>query len=94
MRRKAAMFHRIPAIAAAPSPSDNLVGRLRFRRPAPPEEAGAGRDVALVVALKAVVQPLIAYVTARFILGLDGTALPAATLFAALPTAQNVYAVT
>ncbi len=61
------------------------------RSPAPPEESGAGRDVALVVVLKAVVQPVIAYVTARFVLGLDGTALLAAVLFAALPTAQNVY---
>lgn len=61
------------------------------RSPAPPEEAGAGRDVALVVVFKAVVQPVIAYVTARFVLGLDGTVLLAATLFAALPSAQNIY---
>ncbi|MFI7454818.1 AEC family transporter [Nonomuraea sp. NPDC049714] len=61
------------------------------RSPAPPEGTGASREIALVVLLKAVVQPVIAYVTARFVLGLDGTVLLAATLFAALPTAQNVY---
>lgn len=61
------------------------------RSPAPPEGTGANREIALVVLLKAVVQPVIAYVTARFVLGLDGTVLLAATLFAALPTAQNVY---
>ncbi|KAB8196706.1 AEC family transporter [Nonomuraea phyllanthi] len=52
---------------------------------------GAGRDVALAVALKAVVQPAVAYLTARLALGLDGGDLLAATLFAALPTAQNIY---
>ncbi|MGN9843148.1 AEC family transporter [Nonomuraea sp. H19] len=57
----------------------------------PLEEKGAAGEVALVVALKSFVQPAIAYVTARFALGLDGSALLAATLFAALPTAQNIY---
>ncbi|MFI7612126.1 AEC family transporter [Nonomuraea terrae] len=59
--------------------------------PAAPEEAGVGKDIALAAALKAFAQPAVAYVTARFLLGLDGTPLLAATLFAALPTAQNIY---
>ncbi|WP_327587478.1 AEC family transporter [Nonomuraea sp. NBC_00507] len=59
---------------------------------APTEKSGGlGWDIGLVVALKAVVQPAIAYLTARFALGLDDSALLAATLFAALPTAQNIY---
>ncbi|MDP4510761.1 AEC family transporter [Nonomuraea turcica] len=59
---------------------------------APTEKSGGlGWDIGLVVALKAVVQPAIAYLTARFALGLDDRALLAATLFAALPTAQNIY---
>ncbi|MGP3912867.1 AEC family transporter [Nonomuraea sp. 10N515B] len=59
---------------------------------APTEKSGGlGWDIGLVVALKAVVQPAIAYLTARFVLGLDDSALLAATLFAALPTAQNIY---
>ncbi|MGI5285664.1 AEC family transporter [Nonomuraea polychroma] len=59
---------------------------------APTEKSGGlGWDIGLVVALKSVVQPAIAYLTARFALGLDGSALLAATLFAALPTAQNIY---
>lgn len=67
------------------------------RRAAPPAgedgepEAGVGKDVCLAVALKAVVQPALAYLVARFALGLEGPALLAATLFAALPTAQNIY---
>ncbi|GAA2449631.1 AEC family transporter [Actinomadura vinacea] len=55
------------------------------------EEDGAGRDVALAVFLKIFLQPAAAYLVGRFALGLDGTALLASTLFAALPTAQNIY---
>jgi predicted permease len=61
------------------------------RTPAAPEGNGVGKDIFLAVTLKAVVQPAVAYLTARLVLGLDGSALLAATLFAALPTAQNIY---
>ncbi|MFI7633726.1 AEC family transporter [Nonomuraea sp. NPDC049400] len=61
------------------------------RTPKDPETNGVGKDVFLAVALKAFVQPAIAYLTARLALGLDGSDLLAATLFAALPTAQNIY---
>ena len=44
-----------------------------------------------ITALKLVVQPVAAYLIARFALGLDGTALFAVTLLAALPTAQNIF---
>lgn len=49
------------------------------------------RDVVLAVALKVLVQPLVAYAVARWVLDLHGNALLAPTLLAALPTAQNVY---
>ncbi|MEW1843088.1 AEC family transporter [Nonomuraea angiospora] len=61
------------------------------RAPAAPEANGVGKDIFLAVTLKAFVQPAVAYLTARLVLGLDGSALLAATLFAALPTAQNIY---
>ncbi|MET7327230.1 AEC family transporter [Nonomuraea sp. NPDC005650] len=61
------------------------------RAPAAPEANGVGKDIFLAVTLKAFVQPAVAYLTARLALGLDGSALLAATLFAALPTAQNIY---
>ena len=48
-------------------------------------------EIACITALKLVVQPVAAYVIARFALGLDGTALFAVTLLAALPTAQNIF---
>lgn len=41
--------------------------------------------------LKGIVQPLVTYLVARYALGLDPTAVFAATVVAALPTAQNVF---
>ncbi|NBE94343.1 AEC family transporter [Nonomuraea sp. KC401] len=61
------------------------------RAPATPGEGGVGKEVFLVIALKSFAQPGIAYLTARLALGLEGGDLLAATLFAALPTAQNIY---
>jgi predicted permease len=55
---------------------------------------GAGTsvaEIALIAVLKLVVQPMTAYVVARFVLGLDSTGLVAVTVLAALPTAQNIF---
>ncbi|GAA5047661.1 hypothetical protein HNP84_000327 [Thermocatellispora tengchongensis] len=49
------------------------------------------RSVVLVVVLKCFAHPALAYLTGRYALGIDGTMLLAATLFAALPSAQNLY---
>jgi malonate transporter len=49
------------------------------------------RDVVLAVLLKTALQPVVAYVVARWVLDLHGVALLAPTLLAALPSAQNVY---
>ncbi|NLU82575.1 AEC family transporter [Rhodococcus sp. HNM0569] len=56
-------------------------------------ERGASprRDVALASVLKIVVQPILAYAMARWLLGLDGHELFAIVVVAALPTAQNVF---
>lgn len=58
-----------------------------------PLQAAAGRrvDILLASAFKLVVQPAIAYVFARFVLGVEGHALFAAVVVASLPTAQNVF---
>jgi predicted permease len=58
--------------------------------PRPGRRPGPALRYALV-ALKTVGQPAVAYLVARHALGLDGPALLAATVTAALPTAQNVY---
>lgn len=52
---------------------------------------GLNRGVALVTLLKLVVQPTAAYLLARFVFGLDGVPLAAATVFAALPTGAHVF---
>jgi predicted permease len=49
------------------------------------------RDVVLAVLLKNLLQPVAAYAVGRWVLDLQGAALLAPTLLAALPTAQNVY---
>jgi hypothetical protein len=48
-------------------------------------------QLTLLITLKTVVQPLCAYLVARFLLDLEGPAVFAVTLIAALPTAQNVF---
>ena len=49
------------------------------------------RDVALASVLKIVVQPVLAFVMARYLLGLSGHELFAIVVVATLPTAQNVF---
>ena len=49
------------------------------------------RDVALASVLKIVVQPVLAYLMARYLLGLGGHELFAIVVVSTLPTAQNVF---
>ncbi|MCJ0905347.1 AEC family transporter [Rhodococcus sp. ARC_M6] len=49
------------------------------------------RDVALASTLKIVVQPVLAYLMAHFLLGVDGHQLFAIVVVSTLPTAQNVF---
>lgn len=55
---------------------------------------GAGEppaQIAAIAVLKLIVQPLAAYLLARYVLGLQSAELLAVTVVAALPTAQNVF---
>jgi predicted permease len=55
---------------------------------------GAGTsaaEIGYITVLKLVVQPVAAYLVARFVLDLDATGLLAVTVLAALPTAQNIF---
>ena len=56
-----------------------------------PGRGGRAADLALAATLKIVVMPVVAYCLARWALGLAGVPLVAATMCAALPTAQNVF---
>jgi predicted permease len=62
---------------------------LRGQRPL---KAGTARkDVALASAIKLGLMPIVAWLFASFVFGLEGTDLYVAVVLAALPTAQNVY---
>lgn len=56
-----------------------------------PGSEGTLRDLCLVVVLKVVVHPTVAWLLGRYALGLDGPQLLAVTVTTALPTAQNVF---
>jgi len=58
-----------------------------------PLRADGGRrtDVVTASAFKLFLQPLLAWLLAHFVLGMDGDLLFAAVVLAALPTAQNVF---
>lgn len=57
-----------------------------------PLEPGSGRkEVLLATMLKSLVAPALAFVLARFVLGLSDELVYACTVMGALPTAQNMY---
>ncbi|MCE0485326.1 AEC family transporter [Ornithinimicrobium sediminis] len=56
-----------------------------------PGADGTGPELALIVAAKLLVMPLTTALVARQVLGLSETWVVAATVMAALPTAQNVF---
>jgi len=56
-----------------------------------PGRGGRAGDVIAVVAIKVVLMPFVAFALARFVFGMGGVPLLAATMCAALPTAQNVF---
>jgi malonate transporter and related proteins len=56
-----------------------------------PASGGRAGQVWLAVALKTVVQPVLAYTLGRWVVHAHGVALLAVTVTSALPTAQNVF---
>ena len=56
-----------------------------------PGRGGRAADLALATALKVLVMPLVAFALARWVFGMEGIPLLAATMCAALPTAQNIF---
>jgi len=57
----------------------------------PFQQRGGRPAVAVASALKAVVMPALAFVLARYVVGLDDAQVATAVTLAALPVAQNVY---
>jgi len=90
---------QVPALVAAPIaliagmavPGVLLAYGVSLRLGPKPIAGGSVVELAVVSALKLVGQPLLAYAVARWLFDLDGRALLAATVVAALPTAQNIF---
>ncbi|RGC69802.1 Membrane transport protein [Micromonospora sp. MW-13] len=81
----------VELVAAMAVPAALLAYGLSLHGAPRPGSGDTRRDVWLAVALKAVVQPAVAYLVARFALGLPDPVVLACTVTAALPTAQNVF---
>jgi malonate transporter and related proteins len=90
---------QVPSVVAAPIgliagmavPGVLLAYGVSLRLGPRPMTGGPVAELAVVCTLKLLVQPLLAYVAARWLFDLDGRALLAATVVAALPTAQNIF---
>jgi malonate transporter len=90
---------QVPALVAAPIaliagmavPGVLLAYGVSLRLGPRPIAGGSVVELAVVCALKLIVQPVLAYVLARWLFDLNGRALLAVTVVAALPTAQNIF---
>jgi predicted permease len=89
----------IPAVIAAPLgliaglavPGALIAFGISLRGAPLPGRGGRGADVVAITVAKIVLMPAVAFVLARFAFGMTGVPLLAATMCAALPTAQNVF---
>ena len=90
---------QVPVVVAAPValiagmavPGVLLAYGVSLRLGPRPIAGGPIAELVVVCSLKLLVQPLLAYAVARWVFDLDGRALLAATVVAALPTAQNIF---
>ena len=90
---------QVPNLVAAPIgliagmavPGVLLAYGVSLRLGPRPIASGSVIELAVVCTLKLMVQPVLAYAAARWLFDLEGRALLAATVVAALPTAQNIF---
>ncbi|MGN7247931.1 AEC family transporter [Janibacter anophelis] len=90
---------RLPEVVAAPVtlvgdmavPSMLLAYGIALRLGPGLGAGGPVAELATTTTLKLLVQPFVAWVVAHWLLGVDGTALLAVVVTAALPTAQNIF---
>ena len=81
----------VALIAGMAVPGVTLAYGVSLRLGPRPIAGGSGVELAVVCLLKLLVQPILAYAAARWLFDLDGRALLAVTVVAALPTAQNIF---
>ncbi len=72
-------------------PSMLLAYGISLRLGPRPGHGTSAAEIGYITVLKLVVQPVTAYVVARFVLDVDAAGLFAVTVLAALPTAQNIF---
>lgn len=78
-------------IAGMAVPGALIAFGISLRGAPMPGRGGRAADLALATVLKVMVMPLVAFAVAHWVFGLEGVPLLAATMCAALPTAQNVF---
>lgn len=81
----------IAMLGAASIPVVLIAFGMSLRSERPLAAPGRRIDVLVATAIKAVAMPTVAFVVARFALGLDASTVFAVTIVAALPTGQIVY---
>lgn len=81
----------VELVGAMAVPAALLAYGLSLHGAPRPGAGETGPDVRLAVFLKTLVQPAVAYLVARYALGLPPSVVLACTVTAALPTAQNVF---
>jgi len=90
------VYHPVDLLGAAAVPLALVALGLSLHRrrgdhPDPPAGERRRLELIVVVGLKIVVQPAVAYLVGHVALGLDGAPLLAVVVCAALPTAQNTF---
>ncbi len=83
--------HPLELVGGMAVPSMLMAYGISLRLGPRPGQGTSVAEIGTITVLKLVVQPVTAYVVARFVLGLDATGLLAVTVLAALPTAQNIF---
>src|SRR5699024_5501687 len=81
----------VDVVAGLAIPTMLIAFGISLRFAPRPGQGGTGGELVLVVLAKLVVMPLATALVGHYLLGLDHQALVAATVIAALPTAQNVF---
>jgi malonate transporter and related proteins len=87
----AALMQPVQLVGNMAVPAMLIAFGISLRRGPKPGSGGSRAHVATLVGLKLVFQPLVAISVGYAAVGLRGTALFAAAVTAALPTAQNVF---
>jgi predicted permease len=83
--------HPVQMLGAVTIPLMLLAFGVSLRLDPKPAQGGEAVESWVVVALKVVVQPFVAYILAAWVLHLDPATVRAVTVVAALPSAQNIF---